>query len=121
MSNYNAIVLEKATGKKVIYETTAETTKEAREKIMAELAEGDSIITLNVERERKVRDKASCEVTVVTVERNADGMFELHRFTQTVYGTRGEGKNAERDIRLFAKQAGEPLPKGAMIESIKAN
>ena len=92
----------------------AEDTKGARAKV--ELAEGEKIFSLK--SEHAPCGTATCEVIYVTVDRDENNKFVLNRATKIVHGTAGQGKNAERDIKLFAKKANDEFPKGCLIESI---
>ena len=94
----------------------ADDTKAAR--AMVELAEGEKIFSLKSETEHAPRGTATCEVTYVTVDRDENNKFVLNRATKVVHGTAGQGKNAERDVKLFAKKANDEFPKGCLIESI---
>lgn len=94
----------------------AEDTKAARAKV--ELAEGEKIFSLKSESEHAPRGTATCEVTYVTVDRDENNKFVLNRATKVVHGTTGQGKNAERDVKLFAKKVNDEFPKGCLIESI---
>lgn len=94
----------------------ADDTKAAR--AMVELAEGEKIFSLKSETEHAPRGTATCEVTYVTIDRDENNMFVLNRATKIVHGTAGQGKNAERDVKLFAKKANDEFPKGCLIEFI---
>lgn len=94
----------------------ADDTKAARAKV--ELAEGEKIFSLKSESEHAPRGTATCEVTYVTIDRDENNKFVLNRATKVVHGTAGQGKNAERDVKLFAKKANDEFPKGCLIESI---
>lgn len=94
----------------------AEDTKAARAKV--ELSDGEKIYSVKGESEHTPRGTATCEVTYVTIDRDENNMFVLNRATKVVKGTAGQGKNAERDVKLFAKKAGDEFPKGCLIESI---
>lgn len=94
----------------------ADNTKAAR--AMVELAKGEKIFSVKYESEHTPRGTATCKVTYVTVDRDKNNMFVLNRATKVVHGTAGQGKNAERDVKLFAKKANDEFPKGCLIESI---